>query len=266
MSHERLQRMSDEELGTALRGAAPAWPPTPPVTAMVARQIRAAERSGHPLRPRLSIPSRRRTLVIVIAVVLALATAAVAAKLVIDIGAETLRTASGTPGPLPPASGPAFGDPVDDVSHAERLAAFGVGVPASLGPPDHVWVGKAFPDGQAATPTTRVTMAWDPRPDLPVLKNLPWGAVLMEFTGRAELVSKTVFSETGSFRSVRFEGDDAYWVVGEHTVTISSSDGSGTVDLRVTGNVFIWQRGDLTLRLETSLGLDEALAIAGSAH
>jgi hypothetical protein len=36
------------------------------------------------------------------------------------------------------------------------------------------------------------------------------------------------------------------------------------VELRVTGNVLLWQRGDLTLRLETALGLPAALQIAAS--
>jgi hypothetical protein len=210
------------------------------------------------------MPSRRRTVLIVIAAALALATAAAAAKLVIDIGAVTLRTAEGTPGPLPPASGPAFGDPVDGVPGAEAAAGFSVAVPASLGPPDHAWVGRGAVDGQPGSSGERVTLAWDPRPGLPVLQDLPWGAVLMEFTGDATLASKTLFTDAGSFRQAGLDGGTAYWIVGEHTLTISSPDGIGTQELRVTGNVLIWQRGDRTLRLETSLGLDEALALAGS--
>jgi hypothetical protein len=41
-------------------------------------------------------------------------------------------------------------------------------------------------------------------------------------------------------------------------------DGGEPLELRVTGNVLVWQRGDLTLRLETALGLPSALEVARS--
>jgi hypothetical protein len=36
------------------------------------------------------------------------------------------------------------------------------------------------------------------------------------------------------------------------------------VELRVTGNVLLWQKGDLTLRLESALGLPSAIEVAES--
>jgi hypothetical protein len=257
--------MDDDELGAALRRAAPAWPSTPPLAAIVADGIRATERSPQPMRPRLSLPSRRRTVLIALAVLLAVAAAAGAAKLVIDIGAVTVRTAPGTPPPAPAATGAAFGDPVASVRAAEATARFEVTVPTALGPPDAVWVGTAFLEGPSSTPSLRVTQAWEPRPGLPAIEDLRWGAVLMEFRGDAVIASKTVFSDAGTFRSVRLDGAQAYWVTGEHTLSISAPDGIGSVEVRITGNVLIWQQGDRTLRLETSLGLEEALALAGSA-
>ena len=265
MSDGHLHRMDDQRLATALRTATPAWPATPRLADAVADRIRDAG-SRHPLRAGLSVPSRLRTVLVAVAVVLALATAAVAAKLVIDIGAVTVRTTPGTPGPLRPESGPVFGDRVATVSRAEGAAGFAVTTPSALGRPDRVWVASAVPEGGTEVPTTRVTLAWDARPDLPVIDPLRWGAILMEFTGEAEIASKTVFAETGSIRPVRVEGAAAYWLVGEHSLTISSPDGSGTSTLRVAGHVLIWQRGNRTFRLETSLGLAEALAVAGSAR
>jgi hypothetical protein len=257
--------MDDDELGAALREAAPVWPSTPPLAAIVADEIHRSERAPHPLRPRLSLPSRRRTVLIALAVVLAVAAVAGAARLVIDIGAITVRTAPGTPPPASPQSAAAFGEPVHSVQAAEAAAGFTVSVPAALGPPDRVWVGTAFVEGPSSPPTPRVTLAWGPRPGLPPIEQLRWGAVLMEFQGEAEIASKTLFSGTGTFRSIRVDGTQAYWVTGEHTLTISAPDGIGSVEVRVSGNVLIWQQGDRTLRLETSLGMDEAVAIASSA-
>ena len=263
MSDGHLHRMDDQRLATALRAATPAWPATPPLADAVADRIRDAG-SRHPLRAGLSVPSRLRTVLVAVAVMLALATAAVAAKLVIDIGAVSVKTVPGTPGPLRPESGPAFGDRVGTVSRAEEAAGFAVAAPAVLGRADRVWVASAVPEGGTEVPTTRVTLAWNPRPDLPVIDPLRWGAILMEFTGEAEIASKTVFAETGSIRPVRMEGAAAYWLVGEHSLTISSPDGSGTTTMRVSGHVLIWQRGNRTLRLETSLDLAEVLAVARS--
>jgi hypothetical protein len=263
MSDGRLRRMSDEELSTALRDITLAWPATPPLEARVAQRIGDLDRPSREQRPRLSLPSRRRTVLIVVAVVLALASAAVATKLVIDIGAETIQTASGTPGPLPVASARAFGDPVGDTAEAESDAGYAVGVPGSLGSPDHVWVGEAL-SNFGGPPSVRVTLAWDPRPSLPAPDELPWGGVLMEFNGDAEQILKKVFPQTSSVQRVAFEGRDAYWIVGEHTVTIADPQGTGTADLRVTGNVLIWQAEGRTFRLETSLGLGQARSIASS--
>jgi hypothetical protein len=257
--------MDDDELGAALGEAAPPWPPTPPLAAIVADEIHRSERAHHPLRPRLSLPSRRRTVLIALAVVLAVAAVAGAARLVIDIGAVTVRTAPGTPPPASPQSAAAFGDPAHSVRAAEAEVGFTVTVPVALGPPDRVWVGTSFVEGPSSPPSPRVTLAWDPRPGLPPIEDLEWGAVLMEFQGEAEIASKTVFSGTGAFRSVRIDGASAYWITGEHALTISAPNGIGSVEVRVSGNVLIWQQGDRTLRLETSLGLDDALAIASSA-
>jgi hypothetical protein len=265
MSEERLRRMDDNELGAALREAAPAWPSTPPLAAIVADDINRRERAPYPPRPRLSLPSRRRTVLVALAVLLALAAVAGAAKLVIDIGAVTVRTAPGTPSPGTSPSRAAFGDPVQSVRAAEASAGFAVTVPSALGAPDRVWVGTPFVQGPSSPPSARVTLAWDPRPGLPLIEDLRWGAVLMEFEGEVELASKAVFSGTGGFRPVRMDGRQAYWITGEHTLTVSAPDGIGTVETRVSGNVLLWQRGDRTLRLETSLGLGEAVDLVSPA-
>jgi len=109
VSVERLSRMTDEELGEALRVLEPLLlqPEPPDVTG----EVRAAIRAGRPPRRRLS--SRARIVILIAAAVLAVATAAAAAKLVIDLGGirierEPTLTATPTGSPI---AGVALGQP-----------------------------------------------------------------------------------------------------------------------------------------------------------
>lgn len=233
-----------------------------PTTPLVVEGVRAriAEREGTPVtfRPRLSLPSRRRTIALVAAAMLLLGGAALAAKLVIDLGAVTIDVVPSRP-TAPPTTmetGRAFGRPTT-LAAAESAAGFAASIPTALGAPDHVWVGTSADLGP---PTTRIVLAWDPRLDLPAIDGLPWGAVLMELRGDAALIGKTVFADAGSLDVVHVHGDVAYWITGEHTLTIATP--LGTRDLKITGNVLVWQRGGLTYRMETTASRDRAIAIA----
>jgi hypothetical protein len=262
---DRLRGLSDEELGLVIRASEPAWPATPPLAQIVAERIRETERLPQ-LRPRLSLPSRRRTILILVAAILLMAAAAVAARLVVRIGAETVTVVSGPPTlPADVLTPEVLGRPAASLAEAGSLAGFDVALPTRLGDPTGVWTGPTPPDTFGNPPVTRVVLAWSPTPVLPAVRGLPWGAVLMEFPGEANLAAKTIFEGAGgSMRPVTVDGRDALWVTGEHTITLAAADGGAPVELRVTGNVLLWQQGDLTLRLETALGLPSASAIAAS--
>jgi hypothetical protein len=156
-----------------------------------------------------------------------------------------------------------LGDP-SSIGAAGSAAGFEPLVPAALGEPAGMWVGATPADAPEAT-GSRIVMAWDPTPALPPIHDLRWGAVLIEFHGSAEVAGKTVYEDTGGeIRSVNVEGRGGLWVTGEHTIALAALDGQETVTLRVTGNVLLWQRGDVTLRLESTLGLQAALRVARS--
>jgi hypothetical protein len=265
MTAERLRGLSDEGLGAAIRATPPAWPASPPLERIVAERIRESE--GLPqLRPRLSLPSRRRTVLILVAATLLLAAAAVAARLVVEIGAERVRVLPGPPTSLPgrTLSPEVLGEPASSLGEAASVAGFEPLIPERLGSTSAIWTeaGTADPAGDASA---RIVLAWRPTPALPRIEGLPWGAVLMEFRGAANLAAKTVFEEAlGGFRPVTVEGREGFWVTGEHSITLTDPAGGAPVSLHVTGNVLLWQRGDLTLRLETSLGLPAAVEVAES--
>ena len=218
-------------------------------------RLRDHERHPSLARPRLSLPRRRRTLLLVVAGVVLLAAAALAAKVVIDLGALTIDTIPGRPTALPSAvaSGPTLGHPAT-LAEAEREAGFAAKVPETLGAPDAVWVDTAQ-DG------ARIVLAWSASETLPAIDGLPWGAVLYEFRGDAALASKLVFTEANTFENVKVDGQDGWWIAGEHELDLVTDDGT-YARYRVTGNVLVWKVDGIVLRLETSLDKTAAVRIA----
>jgi hypothetical protein len=256
---DRLTTLDDDGLGRALTSAARevAWPDTPDLAGRVSRAVR--ERGRHPSRLRLgvSMPSRRRTLVLVMAGLLLLAAAAVAAKIVIDLGAITIDTIPGRPTALPTAiaSGPTLGHAAT-LEEAEDEAGFRAMVPRALGDPDAVWV-------DVTTEGSRIVMAWSPTALLPAVDDLPWGAVLYEFRGQMEQAAKSVFLEGNTFEEADVGGLDGLWIAGPHELDLVTDDGA-YASYRVTGNVLVWKSDGVVLRLETSLRKAAALRLGES--
>ena len=265
MSAQRRRALSDQALAAAIRAAEPLWPASPQLAPGVADRIRESERNPR-LQTRLSLPSRRRTVIVLVAALLLLAAAAVAASLVVRIGAESVTVVPDTPSALPSSvlSPEVLGDP-SSLGAVGAAAGFEPLVPRGLGEPDGVWIGSTPPD-QSGAVGSWVIMAWSPTSKLPPLDDLPWGAVLIEFHGRADLAAKIVSAESGQIRGVNLAGGQGLWVTGEHSIVLAPAEEGEPITLRVTGNVLLWQRGDLTLRLETTLDLPSALSIARSAE
>jgi hypothetical protein len=251
---ERLRRLDDDALGRALATIAHdiEWPAAPDVADRVSRTLRDHELHPSLARPRLSLPDRRRKLLLLVAAVVLLAAAALAAKVVIDLGALTIDTTPGLPTALPSAvaSGPTLGHPAT-LADAEREAGFAAEVPATLGAPDAVWV-------DTANEEARIVLGWSASGTLPAIDGLPWGAVLYEFHGQLEQVSKLIFTEGNTFESAEVDGQDGIWIAGEHELDLVADDGTYT-RYRVSGNVLVWKVDGVVLRLETSL--DEAAAV-----
>ena len=251
---ERLRAMSDEDLGAALSSLDIEWPSTPALhTAVMARG--ASERPAI-VHLRLSRP--KRIMLIAAATVLLLAGAAVAAKIVIDLGGVVVEVTPSRPGILPTPSIAPTGEPVT-LEEAAVMLGREVPVPSGLGPPDRVWADEVFAEkGDVA----RVTLAWHARQGLPEISNTRYGAVLMVFEGDTDLASKDLYEDTGVLQFERVDGVDYYWTTGTHLLELLTSDGVAYV--RVEGNVLLWRDGLHTMRLETSLPMTEALRIAAS--
>lgn len=246
-------RTPEDTLAAALRhaGRELAYPPTPPISqGVVARLEAERERRTRPRFPSVALWSRRRVLVLVAVGVIGLLALAFTARLV--IGAAEIRVQPGVTPSGPPLGPDALGDPVP-IERVEREVGFAVRVPAGPLPDEaHVFV-AAGGDG--------ALLAWEASDRYPSLPGTPWGLVLVELRTDEGTLVKDVggFEDT---REVRVGGRSAFWIEAPHQLHVLTDDGSET--FRVGGNVLIWTRGDVTYRLETSLALPEAIALAES--
>ncbi len=253
---ERLRSMSDDDLGAAVSTLDIEWPTTPMLSGAV---MSRATRDRHPAVVRLPLSRPKRIMLIAAATVLLLAGAAVAAKIIIDLGAVVVEVTPSRPGTLPTPSIAPTGEPVT-LEEAAVLLGKNVAFPARLGTPDRVWADEILTDmGEVA----RVTMAWRARQELPEIADTGYGAVLMVFEGDANLASKELYEDTGVLQFETVDGVDYYWTTGTHLLELLTDEGVAYV--RVHGNVLLWRDGPHTMRLETALPMAEALRIALSA-
>jgi hypothetical protein len=125
-----------------------------------------------------------------------------------------------------------------------RLPAY----PADLGPPDDVFLQDL--DGSA------VVLVWrDPaRPDRVRLS--------LHYLTSPAIGLKGVKEPPAALEITSVNGREALWTSGGYIIQIKS----GEWDFRrlIEGHVLIWTEGDLTLRLETDLPLEEAVRVAES--
>jgi Domain of unknown function (DUF4367) len=147
------------------------------------------------------------------------------------------------------------------LEEARRRVDWPVLVPvAGLGQPDAVYVNEAVPSGG------RVDLVYRARPGLPASPFTDVGLLITEFQGQPTPEFLKKVTAMGVVEQVTVGGEPGYWFSGEpHFFTYQ--DAAGTLreeQTRLAGNTLIWQRGDLTLRLEGELPKEEAIRIAES--
>lgn len=238
-------------------GRAFAYPPTPDLVAALRRH-----RPPRPARGRLLLRLALAA-ALLIAALLAVPEVRAAALRLLQLGAVRVRvepglppaelapTAAATPAPTPDL-GLLGAIPVDEaadhVAFPVRLPAY----PPDLGPPDLAFLQDL--DGAA------LVLVWldpaDPQRPLLSLHALSSGA----------FVQKTIFGpETELLAETEVNGESALWVRGPHFLESGRSpDGGFELRRIVPGDTLIWEAGDLTYRLETTMPLEEAVLVAES--
>lgn len=145
------------------------------------------------------------------------------------------------------------------VADALASAAFDVLVPQAAGAPTAAFTGVPAPDA--------VTLVWAPSADLPEVRTTGVGLLLTEVLGSLDepLIGKGV-AEGTTFEAVTVDGHAGYWLGGPaHELFYRGPGGEPIADSeRLAGNTLIWTVGDVTLRLESGLDKEAAIALAAS--
>jgi hypothetical protein len=249
-------------------------PPALDLAAMVGDRLRAAGRRPSPVRalrgPRSGIGFNWKSAVAAVAAVAVL----IAGILAFSPGVR--RAVAGwlglrgvqievTPSPLPSTipSGPQALDlgPAFALPAAQREVGFRILLPGlpDLAAPDEVHVQPLFISEQ-------VFLVYRTRPGLPAASETGVALLVSEFRAEPdEGYYKKVSVGGGGVEFVRVNGEPGYWIEGAHEVAYVDSDGVPIQDTaRLAANVLVWEHGDLTLRIESSLTKAEVLRIARS--
>jgi hypothetical protein len=292
----RLATLSDDAFADAIRGlgrdlAVPTIPADGPDLALRARAaIQTAgiapesgwlDRLGLRSAGRPATRPLRRSLILAVAALLALAAIAGA----IGFGLPGLRivfgpTATASPSPAPTASGvptpsrpptptPTVGPPgstlglgrIVTLDEARTAVDYPIILPTDtrLGAPDLIWLDDVG----------RVTMLWLARPGLTTIVEPGISLIVTEFPGHMdEAYFQKILQGGTTIETVKVGEATGYWIAGDpHQFVYVGPGPTGEPTFenrRLVGDTLAWSVGDVTYRIETSLGKDEAIRVAES--
>lgn len=246
------------------------WPDEPDLAPAVrARLSPAAQRSNAPRQwGRVGRPRWRAALAAAVALVLVASVLLVASPSTRRAVADFLglrgveievdgRTTVPTP---PPAGGELLlGRPVT-LAEARTQAGFPVPVPAvaTLGRPDGVYLDPLVAGGA-------VSLVYRSRPGFPSAGPSGVGVLLTYFRADvSERALRKVAPAGTQLEEVGVGGQKGYWFEGSpHLLFLVDVQGRFVeARSRLAGNTLVWQRGDITVRLESALSRDEAVRLA----
>jgi hypothetical protein len=157
-------------------------------------------------------------------------------------GVVVEQGAPSAPNPNPGSSIPATA--LDGVAAARAAVPFPILVPAELGTPDEV----AVTDGRVVSFAYRAT-----------------GIRIDQFGGTLDAAFAKQVPSVAGVEWTQVDGAAALWVPGPHEVVYLDRDGRRHVEsARLAADTLVWQRDGVTFRLEGSLRLERAIAIAQS--
>lgn len=275
--------MTDADLERRLGDLAAhlAYPDTPQLAAAVRTRLESArrDRTERPARPSTPwiAPWLRRPMAMAAAVVAIAGLLLAAVQPVRDTVAHWLGINGVTIQPIPtnPTLAPQpsarstpssigerlfLGTPVS-LAQARARVDFPLTVPAALGEPDEVLVHATVPGGAA------VTLLYLPRAGLPQSSTTGVGMLITELRATVDTrFLQKVVGPDSTIEPVTVGAASGYFISGvPHEITYLDPQGSPFADeTRLAGNTLLWQRGDVSLRLEAQLSRDNALAIAAS--
>jgi hypothetical protein len=234
------------------------FPPAPDLRARVRAQL-GERRSRRPFLPRRALVIALAALAVAIGAAFAVPPARTAILEWLGLrGVEIRRVAEPPTAPTPPTTpGAAVGADLGlgvhvSLAEAKRRASFRVVAPKldSLAAPD-VYFASSLPGGQVA-------LVYGPAGNRLLLTQF-------QATPGFPYIQKSVGSGT-KVESVTVDGQLGFWLTGDPH-ELFYEDPRGVVrdeTIRLAGNVLLWERGTVTLRLEGADTKAEALRIARS--
>jgi hypothetical protein len=238
------------ELELALRevGARLDWPDEPELASGVLAGIRRP--SARSRVPRRAFVVAVAVLVVAIAAVFAVPQTRASILRFFHLRGVTIERVPELPTvPVQGGLGTFLGEPVS-LDEARSQAQFDVVVPAALGDADQVYF-------QASPPGGMVSFLYGTRAKP--------SALVTEFQARVdEVIFKKVAPDT-KIDPVQINGQPGFWIEGAHSFTyLDRQDDMQTEQVRLAGNVLVWELGTRTFRLEADVPKAEALRIARS--
>jgi hypothetical protein len=237
----------DLELALAGCGRELSFPATPDLVSAVARRLPLAARRHR---------SRRR--VVVLAFAILLATAGIAAGVTAGLHGLGLVFVDKLP-PATPGKGLQLGLQVER-SEARQLARFRLVVPGPpLGKPDAWFVDDVGSD-------RAVALVWAHRGGLPPARR-GVSILVTETPGTTEPgVLQKAIGPNSKVAPVSVNGAKGLWISGApHAIAYMAGSGVFQFEkIRLVGDVLVWNRGTLLIRLEGARSLDEAQHLAAS--
>ena len=253
MTERRQPALEDRllDLGTAI-----AFPPTPPLAALVAERLRQPMRRsafglGRPLGRGMAIALTATVLLV-----------GIAAAVGIGLGGLRLTFGPASFSPLPSlVAGPGLGQPTS-LEEARAGVTFALRVPrlAELGEPDLVYLAEP-PVGGA------VTLLYGDRTVFPADPATRIGVIVTQF--RADIgpeVFEKLINAGVSVTPTTVHGRAAWWVAGgDHFFFYRDADGRLIEStLRLAGQTLIWEESGVTHRVEGAPSLADAVRVAES--
>lgn len=257
------------ELGRSI-----SYPPTPEIAARVRTRLSSVQPAGRAWWSALAPWPQALTvgLIAFLVSVGALLTASPQARTAVAdrLGLRGVSIEQRTAPPLPAGSTASLaaalnlGDLVT-LEEARVRAGFPVVVPASrqLGAPDTVHFLSTVPGGQVA-------LVFGPRPGITTAETGEVGLLIFEFRTPRGWINEGVLGKllaAGTrIENVEVNGERGLWIDGDpHVLYVPDARGDfRTETVRLAGNVLLWERGEITLRLEGAASKEVALRIAAS--
>ena len=245
-----------QDLGRRLQ-----YPPTPDLTSVVrARIVSAQARARWWKRP----AQRRKALAIAVVLIVLVGSTALLSPVrdtlarFFHVQGVVIERQSIVPSPTP-GGALQLGSPAT-LDGARTHVNFPVALPATLGAPAAVYLSSVPPGGE-------VTLVYAPAPGLPEAHTSGVGLLLTEFRGAlAPQFFGKILGPGTVLQEVDVAGTRGYWITGSpHAFFYQQAGGNPTDEpLRLADNTLLWEKGGVTLRVESGLTLNAALRVANS--